>query len=160
MNSDQTLSTLAGTPVTTREICQLIDAELSDTDVDTSDLRLVLATDLLCDAALEVSAQLSGAPTISKRVSVDGSTVLPLADMAVVHALRGALDAGEVSQEMLQSLVIRSAVAAAISDALEKGATAESIASGAITLTPIRLSKLLQRSEKPKGLLAKLFDRS
>lgn len=66
MISSREIVSAAKARISGEELREIIDCELSSTKFETTDLRLVLAADLICDAALEVAAQLSGEPSIKK----------------------------------------------------------------------------------------------
>lgn len=138
------------------ELRNLIDCELGDTQFETLDIRLALAADLLCDAALEVISKLSERPTITKVVALNFETERELTELAIFKDLNRFYIDQKVTLEELQALLLRSSVA----KAMEAGATPESIAGGSIRLTSIRLSELLERQSKPKGMFARLFGKT
>lgn len=160
MTIDQNLTALANSQIRSEEIRSLIDSEMAEEDLETTDLRLALAADLLCDAAMEVVAQMSEEPTISKMVVLDDNTQIELSEMSIVGSLHRAYETGAVNLEELQALLLRSSVANAVARALEGGATPEDIAGGTIQLKSIRLDSLLKKQARPKSFLARIFGRT
>ena len=142
------------------ELRNLIDCELGGVKFETHDLRLALAADLLCDAALQVISKESGQPTITKVVSLNSETERELTELAIFKDLNRFYYDQRVTHEELQALLLRSSVTNAIAQALESGASLEDISGGSIRLTSIRLAGLLQSHSKPKGLFARVFGRA
>ncbi len=66
----------AKSAISNDELRNIIDCELNDFEYETTDIRLAIAADLICDAALEVVTRMSGKPAISKVVALGGETQL------------------------------------------------------------------------------------
>lgn len=156
MNSDE-FEALAHMPFSRLEIRALIDAELSGTVISQDDMRMVLASDLLCDAALEIEASRSGHPTMKKSVVLNDDVQLDLADFALVENLRRERESGNVTPRELEQLLLRGSVANAVSNALAGGAEASDLEGATIALTPIGLINTIEAQAKPSGFLGRLF---
>ncbi|MEL7257130.1 MAG: hypothetical protein AAFN80_04710 [Pseudomonadota bacterium] len=160
MITNEQIVEAALSPLSNEEIRKIVDCELDGVDFETSDVRLMLAADLISDAALEVAAQLEEKPNIPKVFTLDDSVQLNFAEMSIVGAVDNARRDGVVSMDELQTLLLKSAVANAIANALDSGMSAEDLADSQIALSSIRLSKFLETQSKPKGFLKSLLGRS
>lgn len=156
MITNQEITDAAMSPASDEELRLIIDRELMDISYETSDLKLVIAADLICDAAFEVVAQLSDDPSIKKIVSL-GPKTMALSNMSIVTGLRRMFEDDKVTMDELQTLLLRSAIFDTISKAVEAGACREELARAEIALAPLRLTQLLEKQLKSKGLLRRLF---
>ncbi|WP_127749814.1 hypothetical protein [Parasedimentitalea marina] len=148
---------IATSPLNFRELRSVIDNETAETQQETTDLRILLAADLICDAALEVSALNPDIPNISKVVELDSNTSLDLAKTAVCICLQKAFVEGKVTQDELDALLLKGSVAGAIFKALEDGTKPEDLAGASIRIVPVRFSGFVKVQQKPKGFLKRLF---
>ncbi len=62
--------------------------------------------------------------------------------MAIFGDLARAHKTGQVSEEELQQLLVRSATANAISNATKEGASSEELAGGVVALSSVRLTRI------------------
>ena len=139
------------------EIRKLIDDSLSGAAVSYDSLRLILASDLLCDAAFELKAHDTGMPVMSKTVALNPEIGVDLSEMAIVQDLREQRNEGHVTEDELRELALASAGANAISNMLADGADPSELEGAAIGLTPIGLIEKVSENVKPKGLFSRLF---
>lgn len=142
------------------DLRMIIDSELNDTPFEASKLHLVLAADLICDAALEVVTEQSAGSRIKKTVVLDQETSVDFLEMAIVDDLKRMYEQGGVTKDTLQALSLRSATASAISQALEAGMTADDLTHATIPIVPMGLARLLAKQAKPRGLFRRMFGRS
>ena len=156
MITNQEITDAAMSPASNEELRLIIDRELMDISYETSDLKLVIAADLICDAAFEVVAQLSDDASIKKIVSL-GPKTMALQNMSIFTGLRRMFEDNKVTMDALPTLVLRSPIFDTISKAVEAGACREELVRAEIALAPLRLTQLLEKQLKSKGLLRRLF---
>lgn len=156
MFTDHDIQEAAKSPISASELQTLIKNELDDEGHATDDLRLLIAADMLCDAAMEVMASATATPSITKVVLL-GSSTLELREMAITHALTQAHQTGGITHEQLQTLLIRSATANVIANALNDGQDPKDFAEATLKLTPLRLSALCKKQTPSNGLFSRLF---
>ena len=147
---------LARLPIEPRELRSVIDAELADQDFYEADLRLILASDLICEAALEVVAEKIGQRMLTKMVVLSDHTRAELSSLAVVHALRSAHVNGEVSLGELQTLLSRSATANAIASFLEEASESDELDGSTVTIAPNKFLYLTKQPEVRAGLFSRM----
>ena len=157
MLSDEEIREAATSNVTDHELRMLIDAELGDTEPNLPDVRLMLAADMLCDAAMEVAARKFGAHSI-KKTFVQGDLEISYSELAIVADVDRNVENGNISVEELNALLLKSSVAHTVSQAIETGVSEEDIAGGSVATTSLRLTEL--QKQKKRGFLSKLFSRT
>ena len=73
-----------------------LDAAFKDVDLDTDDPRLILASDMISDAAMEVTVLRSPKRSMTKTVDLDEGVSIPLGETGVVKALWKFQEGGQV----------------------------------------------------------------
>ncbi|WP_107498351.1 hypothetical protein [Thalassobius sp. I31.1] len=159
MITDDLIIAAAKSHVSAPELRAIIDHELTDCDYETSELRLMLAADLLCDAALEVVSDESGLPKMSKVVILSQTVEMPMSEMTFCQDLQRAVRDGEITKDEIQALLLRSSVSNMISNALDAGEAPEDLAGATVQLSSLRLNDMLAQQSKPKGLFRRIFGR-
>ncbi len=152
--SDKEIREAAASHVTDAELRMLIEAELGEYEPDLPSVRLKLAADMLCDAAMEVAAIRFDAPRINKLL-VQGDVQISYSDLAIVEDVDRNVESGNITQEELNALLLRSSIAHVVSQAVAAGASEEDIASGEVKTTSLRLTEM--QKTKRKSLLSRLF---
>ena len=155
MLNDEEIREAARSHVTDAELRMLIDSELGDFEPELPDVRLKLAADMLCDAAMEVAARRFDAPKINKTF-VQGNVEISYSEMAIVADVDRNVVNGNVSQDELNALLLRSSVAHVVSQAIEAGTSEEDIAGGSVQTMSLRLQEL--QTPKKKGFLSRLLN--
>ena len=148
---------LAQDPLSGDEIRRLIDDSLSGAAVSYDSLRLILASDLLCDAAFELKSHDSGMPVMSKTVALNPEISVDLSEMAIVQDLREQRNEGRVTEDELRELATASAGANVTSNMLADGVDPSEFAGATVRLAPIGLIEEINESAKPKGFFGRLF---
>ena len=151
---------LAQDPLSGDEIRKLIDDTLSGAAVSYDSLRLILASDLLCDAAFELKARDTGRPVMSKTVALNPDVSVDLSEMAIIQNLREQRNEGRVTESELRELALASAGANVISNMMADGADPSELEGATIGLTPIGLIEKISENAKPKGLFGRFFKRT
>ena len=139
------------------ELLGVVNAAFADTDLQTDDPRLILASDMISDAAMEVVALRSPKRSITKMVALDETISIPLGETGVVVALWKCFDQGKVSQEDMNALLMASSIADLIQNMQKAGKSDEEICSSEVTLTPMGFQSWLKEQGKPRGWFKRLF---
>lgn len=150
---------IARMPVTASTLRACIDRELGDKGnaPDLTDPVAILATDLLCDAALEAQTRRQSQKGITKTVNLTETAQIDLKETGIVRALVEAIETGQVTEEELNALLLRSSVAGTIAKALKSGVSPEDIAKAQIDIVPVVFSGLDMGPKTSGSFLGRLF---
>ena len=127
-----------------QEIRMLIETSLAGEELDTADSRLILASDLLMDAAFEIFTLMQPERPMTKIVFLDRNKHIILKKMAVFKALERAFREGRVSEEELRSLAFRSSLVDLVTNALDGGASPDDLAGEEAVLVSTRLNEMVR----------------
>ncbi|MEM9062581.1 MAG: hypothetical protein AAGD13_19145 [Pseudomonadota bacterium] len=157
MSTLRSVIEIATAPLTRQEVREVVDAALSDQDLKTSDPRLMLAGDMICDAAMEVMTLRSSRPSVEKTLTFGEDETLSLRETGLVSSLWKLFESGGITQEEINSLLLRSATADVIQKQQASGRSDEEICASPIALSPIGFNAWVREQQKPKSWLARLF---
>ena len=159
MSSDLSPLEIAKARISSAELRCVVDAAFEDREIDSTDPRLIMASDLICDAAMEVVVLRSSTPSITKILAIGDADKLPFNETGVVAALWKMLDNGTVTMDELQQMLLGSAVADVVQKRQSAGHSAEEICASEITLAPVGFNAWLDAQRKPNSWIKRLFGR-